>query len=475
MGTKRERRFAEPHVPAPGRNGMAAQTLRASQQASIEAPLDFAGVIDADTRGTQPFRGIHSQPSARFLASAPKARFRPMRFNDQAGSSALTSTRSAPRAVSPKRVLVAEGDSEVRQTLQTWLQGWGYQVVVATNGAEAWRVLEQEHPPELVILNRIMPEIEGVELSRRLRHEQRDYYHYILLITDDCEKHDIGHALESGADDYLVKPFGSDELKARLTAASRILSLQDNLIQARESLLDQATKDALTGVWNRPAVLELFQHELDRASRVKTSTGLLIVDLDHFKNVNDTYGHLAGDIALKETARRLKRAVRSYDLVGRYGGEEFLIVFPECSQDQLCRIAENIRLTVSSQPVVFGALEIPISLSIGAVAVTSGDWLAGDMIAVADVALYQAKNTGRNRAVCCERPWHEILRSNNTQRATCAKCKCGIAQHCAVPSQGPIGPRQRMEGATMPAAPELVQIPIRPGPSAETPIAFLSS
>ena len=475
MGTKRERRFAEPHVSEPTRGRVAAQLLRASHQASLEAPLDFTAVIDADTRGAQAFRGIQSQPSARFLDRAPKARFRPIRFNDQVESSAVRSARSAPRTASPKRVLVAEGDPEVRQTIQTWLQGWGYQVVVAADGAEAWRVLEQEHPPELVILNRIMPEIEGVELSRRLRHEQRDYYHYILLITDDCEKHDIGHALESGADDYLVKPFGSDELKARLTAASRILSLQDNLIQVRESLLDQATKDALTGVWNRPAVLELFQHELDRASRVKTSTGLLIVDLDHFKKVNDTYGHLAGDIALKEAARRLKRAVRSYDLVGRYGGEEFLIVFPECSQEQLCRIAENIRLTVSSQPVVFGAIEIPISFSIGAVAVTSGDWLAGDMIAVADVALYQAKNTGRNRAVCCERPWHEILRSNNTHRATCAKCDRGIAQHCAIPSHGPIDPKQRIEGGTIPAAPALVQIPIRPNPRIKPSIACLSS
>ena len=473
MGTKRERRLAEPHVPALGSGRVAAQPRLASNSAPLEAPLDFTGVTDADTRGTQPFRGIQTQPSARFLARAPKARFRPVGFNGQAESSAMNSSRPAPCPAAPKRVLVAEHDSEVRLMIQNWLQGWGYHVVLAANGAEAWRVLQQERPPELVIVNRILPEIEGVELSRRLRHEQRDYYHYVLLLTDNCEKHHIDHALESGADDYLVKPFGSDELKARLTAASRILSLQDNLIQARESLLDQATKDAMTGLWNRPALLELFQHELDRASRVKTSTGLLILDLDLFKEVNDTYGHLAGDIALKEAARRLKRAVRSYDLVGRYGGEEFLIVFPECSRDQLCRIAENIRLTVSSQPVVVGSLQIPISFSIGAVAVTSGDWLAGDMIAVADVALYQAKNTGRNRTVYCERPWHEILRSNNTQRATCANCDCGSAQQCAVHSHAPIDPNQRIESGTIAAAAGLVQLPIRPNPRIKPPIACL--
>lgn len=356
------------------------------------------------------------------LARAPWAKFRRSDFAsqtrpNQASPFAMSPLRSRQPGTSQRRVLVAEDDSAVRLLMQNWLQGWGYQVTIANNGAEAWKILQQEHSPELVIMDWMMPEIEGVELSRRLRLERRDYYQYILLITGKSEKQDIGHALESGADDYLVKPFGRQELSARLTVASRILSLQDHLIRASESLLDQATKDALTGLWNRAALLDLFQRELDRASRVKTPTGLLMLDLDRFKDVNDTYGHLTGDLVLKEIADRLRRAVRSYDLVGRYGGEEFLILFPDCGRHQLSKIAEKIRLSVASKPVVAGKVEIPVTLSIGATAMTSGGVTAADLMAVADVALYQAKSAGRNRTVYSESPWLEALQSNGTHHA----------------------------------------------------------
>ena len=466
MGIKRERRFADPHV------GESSARIEAPPLfASKKAPLEIAEVTDADTRGTQTLRGIHSQTSANLFARTLWTKPRPADLPDHT-SSAMSPLRSGTLGNSRRRVLVADGDPEVRATIQDWLQGWGYQVVIARGGIEAWDTLQQECPPELVIMDRTMPEIEGVELSRRLRREQRDYYHYILLITDKCEKHDIGHALESGADDYLVKPFGKDELKARLAAASRILSLQDHLIQARENLLDQATKDGLTGVWNRTALLELFQRELDRGSRVKTPTGLLILDLDHFKAVNDTYGHLTGDLALKETANRLKRAARSYDVVGRYGGEEFLIVFPDCSKEQLCRIAENIRVAVSAKPLIVGTVEIPISISIGAVSIASKDRSASNMIAVADVALYRAKNTGRNRTVYCERPSLEILQSKDTHQGFCANCDCGLARKCSVQARGAIDLNQRIEPGTIGPGGGLVQIPIRSIPSIETPLAY---
>jgi two-component system cell cycle response regulator len=468
MGIYRERRFAEPHVGerssnrAEGRPNLTSKTLA----------LDSTPVTDGDTRGMQTLRGIYSQTSAKLLPSSPWEQSCLTDRADQGSASATGPRRSGTLSSLRRRVLVAENDPEVRLQMQNWLQGWGYQVLIAMNGPEAWEILQQERPPELVIMNRIMPDIEGVELSRRLRHEQRDYYHYILLITDTCAKRDIGHALESGADDYLMKPFGRDDLRARLTVASRILSLQDHLIQAREGLLDQATKDALTGVWNRPALLELFQRELDRASRVNTSTGLLILDLDHFKAVNDTYGHLTGDLALKETARRLKCAVRSYDLVGRYGGEEFLIVFPDCSREQLCRIAENVRLAVGSKPVLVGTVEIPISLSIGAVSVAAEGRSAGNMLAVADVALYQAKNTGRNRTVYCQRASFEILQSKDTHSAFCAQCACGPAKTCTVQSQGAIDLNQRIDGNSIGAEVGLPQIPIGSNRSIEPSVAY---
>jgi diguanylate cyclase (GGDEF)-like protein len=469
MGIKRERRFADPHAGELGSARTDAPLLFTSKM----APLEVGDVTDADSRGTQTLRGIHSQTVTKIPPRTSWTRSRPSDLTDHPASSPMNPFRVGAIGNSHRRVLVAESDPEIRMMLQEWLQGWGYQVVIARGGIEAWDILQQERPPELVIMDRTMPEIEGVELSRRLRRDQRDYYHYILLITDKCSKNDIDHALESGADDYLVKPFGKDEMKARLAAANRILLLQDNLIQARESLLDQATKDGLTGVWNRAALLELFQRELDRASRVKTPTGLLILDLDHFKSVNDTYGHLTGDLALKETASRLKRAVRSYDVVGRYGGEEFLIVFPDCNREQLCRIAENIRSAIANKPMVLGTVEIPISISIGAISVGFEDRSARNMIAVADVALYRAKNTGRNRTVYCERPSIEILRTKDTHQGFCARCECGSAKKCAVQSHAAIEKNQRIEPGVMAPGAGLVQIPIRAIPSIDAPAVFL--
>ena len=307
---------------------------------------------------------------------------------------------------------------------------WGYQVQFANDGIEAWNILQQDNPPALVILDWMMPGIDGIELCQRLRRDSREYYHYILMITGQNAKQDIAHALESGADDCLSKPFEEPELRARLMVANRILSLQDELIQTREDLRVQATRDALTGLWNRLAFLDLFTRELDRADRCKSQTGLLLLDLDHFKEINDTYGHLLGDMVLKEAARRLLRRVRSYDFVGRYGGEEFLIVFPGCDRMQIREQAERVRLAISDEPIRVGEVEISLTVSIGAAVAPPGERVSSDVIAVADVALYKAKRAGRNRAVCCERPWSEILQSPNSHHTCCTQCDPVLSEKC---------------------------------------------
>jgi len=161
----------------------------------------------------------------------------------------------------------------------------------------------------------MMPGIEGTELCRRIRSRQRVPYQYILLLTANNDKQDVVRGLEAGAEDYLTKPFEPSELRARLTVGKRILALQRDLIQAREELRFQATHDALTGIWNRGALLNLLHRELERALRSKNTTCILMLDLDHFKNVNDTHGHLAGDAVLKEVARRVVQVVRAYDFV----------------------------------------------------------------------------------------------------------------------------------------------------------------
>lgn len=321
------------------------------------------------------------------------------------------------------RVLIAEDDAVTRLILKHWILRWGYEVVIVENGLDAWNVLEEERPPEVVIVDWAMPGIDGIELCRRLRDKSRSYYHYILMVTSRTDELDLVHALESGADDCLVKPFGEPELRARLLVANRILALQNELIHAREEIRAQAMRDGLTGLWNRTAFLDLFKRELERASRARGRTGLLLLDLDNFKQVNDTYGHLAGDIVLKEAARRLCNNVRSYDFVGRYGGEEFFIALPGAGREQLCQRAETIRKSICSEPVRTPQGDVPVSISIGVAIAEGGERSVSDSLAIADVSLYKAKDSGRNRVVCCEKPWMQILQTNLPRADFCALCK----------------------------------------------------
>jgi diguanylate cyclase (GGDEF)-like protein len=286
-----------------------------------------------------------------------------------------------------------------RKILQSWLQSWAYQVTVAEDGTKAWEILQQERPPELLILDWVMPGVDGTELCRRIRDRQRGPYQYILLVTANDDKQDVVRGLEAGADDYLTKPFDRSELRARLRVGRRILTLQDDLIQAREELRFQATHDVLTGIWNRGALLDLLQRELQRAARNQGTTGILMLDLDHFKKINDTYGHLTGDIVLKEVAHRISQVIRSYDMVGRYGGEEFLIVLPSCDKSQVQNSSERIRTSIASTPILTASTEIAVTVSIGATIVGPGVTAEKEPLAAADRALYQAKNAGRNRTV----------------------------------------------------------------------------
>jgi two-component system cell cycle response regulator len=300
---------------------------------------------------------------------------------------------------SGKHVLIAEDDPMFRKILQSWLQSWSYRVTIAEDGAQAWSILLQEHPPELLILDWVMPEVDGLELCRRIRERQQSPYQYILLVTGKDEKQDIVRGLDTGADDYLTKPFDRSELQARLRVGQRILKLQRDLIDAREELRFQAMHDALTGLWNRRALLELLHRELERAARGATPTWVLMLDLDHFKNINDTYGHLAGDAVLREVANRIAQNVRPYDLAGRYGGEEFLVVLSNCGEAETAQTAERIRLAIASTPISAAGSMIPVTVSIGATEIAAGARSDQEGLLVADKALYQAKDGGRNR-VC---------------------------------------------------------------------------
>jgi diguanylate cyclase (GGDEF)-like protein len=269
------------------------------------------------------------------------------------------------------------------------LSSSGYETQIVADGAEALRVLEQKESPKLVILDWMMPNMDGVEVCRAIKKRAAEPYVYIILLTAKGHQEEINEGLEAGADDYITKPFDLQELKARLRVGKRILELH-------EQLVSQATRDSLTSLLNRSAILEVLQKELIRSVREKTPVAAIMTDLDHFKQVNDTYGHLAGDAVLREAARRLSASLRAYDSVGRYGGEEFLVVAPSCGAAGGADVAERLRESISGAPIDTSGHAIVVTMSFG-VAATCDIKQVNQLLRMADDALYAAKRAGRNR------------------------------------------------------------------------------
>jgi two-component system, cell cycle response regulator len=302
------------------------------------------------------------------------------------------------------RILAAE-DNPISQTmLRSMLTKWGYDVVTAGDGNEAWQVLQSSDAPRMAILDWMMPGQDGVEVCRRLRAAGQEPYTYILLLTARSDAQDLVEAIDAGADDYLTKPFNSSELRARLRAGCRIVELQQQLLEAQEALRERATHDGLTGIFNRSAIMEILRQELARAAREIKPLSILMADLDHFKEVNDAYGHLAGDEVLREAARRMKSSVRRYDSIGRYGGEEFLVVLPGCDHVESWMLGERLRQAISAESFAVNQVLSPISCSVGcATQPTAADYDADALIRLADCALYGAKYSGRNRTEIAQR------------------------------------------------------------------------
>ncbi len=294
------------------------------------------------------------------------------------------------------RVFIADDSAMSRHLLEATIKKWGYEAVTATDGEQAWDMLQKNDAPRLAILDWMMPGFSGPEVCRMLRAKNREPYTYVLLLTSRDQKEDLIEGMDSGADDYLSKPFDQQELNVRLRAGRRIVELQDELLRVREALRLQATHDSLTGLKNRGMIFDRLCTELTRSKREQTPCGIVILDIDRFKLINDAEGHAAGDAVLRELARRFRENIRPYDAVGRYGGEEFLVLLPGCDLTNTVNQAERLRRLIADKPILHNGVTLCVTASFGATCYAPS-MTPEQLVQIADEALYRAKNGGRNR------------------------------------------------------------------------------
>jgi diguanylate cyclase (GGDEF)-like protein len=302
------------------------------------------------------------------------------------------------------RALVADSDPDRLRQLESWLVKWGYDVAAVRNGVEAWSRLEGENTPILVILAWKLDGLPGIDVCRKLRLRPDLPSAYVLLLADRRDQEDLLDGLNAGADDFLFSPLDPIEAKARVRTGARVVEVEQAFRASQEALRVQSTRDAITGSWNHATILELLQKERERARRKSGSVGVVLADLDEFRKVNESLGHPVGDEVLREAARRLNSSVRPYDAVGRYGGEEFLIVLPGSDGLGALTVAERIRESFAKRPVHTSAGPVPLTLSLGAAA-EGGEEETSDAAALlqaADSALKRAQTTGRNRAALAD-------------------------------------------------------------------------
>lgn len=296
------------------------------------------------------------------------------------------------------KVLIAEDEPISCRALEKSVTGWGYETVIAKNGKEAWEAL-RKNEVRIAVVDWMMPGMDGIELCQKIRHDyqqKKSKYTYIILLTGKDQQGDIITGLSAGADDYITKPFSFLELKVRIQNGERIIKVEDDQIEL-------ASYDSLTKVWNRKKILDFFKEELSRGRRENQATGVVIVDVDWFKSVNDSHGHFIGDEVLIEVVARLKKCIRGYDKLGRYGGDELILVLPNCGLIHVKNIAERLRLSACEKKISTKKGLLDITISVGGISSdVSLEASADELIQASDRALYSAKKRGRNKAVIIE-------------------------------------------------------------------------
>jgi len=300
------------------------------------------------------------------------------------------------------KILIAEDDLTARIVLIAMLQKWGFDPVVTEDGKAAWEVMQQPDAPKLLILDWSMPEMEGIEVCRRVRQMEVSEPSYIIILTSKGEKTDIVEGLGAGANDYVVKPYDNQELLARIKVGCRMIEMQDALMERRKELTVLATHDSLTGLMNHGAILDQLHKEIAHAGRHGGLLSVGMCDIDFFKQINDTYGHQTGDDVLRGFAHILRKSLRVYDSVGRIGGEEFLVITPMKARMDCIAIFGRLCRCVAGSNIEAGSGALSVTVSIGVSCAAAGKTV-DEIVKAADAALYRAKKEGRNRVAYDEK------------------------------------------------------------------------
>lgn len=294
------------------------------------------------------------------------------------------------------KILIADDDPVSRRLLESTLTKLDHTVVAVADGTSAIAALMEPGAPRLAILDWMMPGADGLAVCRAIRQRQAPYV-YIILLTARDRREDLVEAFDADVDDFLTKPFDKLELRARLWSGERVLGVTERLQQTQEALRIEATHDRLTSLWNRGMILDHVEREVSRARREAAPLSILLADIDHFKRVNDSHGHPVGDVVLTQAAHRMQSVLRSYDAIGRYGGEEFLILLPGTEAAAARHVAERVRAAVKATPIGAGDLLVPMTVSLGVASMSPTAMEPAVLIQAADVALYRAKAQGRDR------------------------------------------------------------------------------
>ena len=307
------------------------------------------------------------------------------------------------------RILIAEDNLTERTVLAGVLKKFGHEVSMVDNGLSAWEILEQPDAARLVVLDWMMPGMDGLEVIRRVRALDSQQPPYIILLTSKEEKNDVFSGLEAGANDFISKPFDRNELYARVRVGQRSIELQTSLYETQQTLTHLATHDYLTGILNRRAIMEQLTKEIARVRRGRlegSTLGLTIgfFDIDHFKAINDQYGHQAGDEVLKALVSVVSKELRIYDYFGRLGGDEFLVVSPGTSDGKGENFFGRLIKKIAAAGIETVAGQLFTSISMGVASIDLEIYELDKLLASADAALYQAKSAGRNQMVWINEP-----------------------------------------------------------------------